>query len=232
MRLLLVEDDVMVASGIKLGLTDAGYAVDWVGSAERALEVTQAETFDIAVVDIGLPQMDGLALTQALRKAGHAMPVLILTARDALQDRVQGLDRGADDYMVKPCELPELLARLRALLRRSQAATSAVLSFGPLELDTAQRRACIRLADASTSPLELGPREWTVMEYLLMQAPKPANKEKLLQALTGWDKTITPNAVEVYISRLRSKLEPYGLVVRSIRGFGYRLELAADHAIG
>ena len=234
MRLLLVEDDVMVASGIKLGLTGAGYAVDWVGSAERALEVTQAETFDIAVVDIGLPYMDGLALTQALRKAGHAMPVLILTARDALQDRVQGLDRGADDYMVKPCELPELLARLRALLRRSQAATSAVLSFGPLELDTAQHRACIRgaHADASDIALELGPREWTVMEYLLLQAPKPANKEKLLQALTGWDKEITPNAVEVYISRLRSKLEPYGLVLRSIRGFGYRLELAADQTAG
>jgi DNA-binding response OmpR family regulator len=230
MRLLLVEDDVMVASGIKLGLTDAGYAVDWVGSAERALEVTQAETFDIAVIDIGLPQMDGLGLTQALRKQGHAMPVLILTARDALQDRVQGLDRGADDYMVKPFELPELLARLRALLRRSQAATSAVLSFGPLELDTAQRRACIRTpgSDPAGSPLELGPREWTVMEYLLLQAPKPANKEKLLQALTGWDKEITPNAVEVYISRLRSKLEPHGLVLRSIRGFGYRLELAAN----
>ena len=230
MRLLLVEDDVMVASGIKLGLTDAGYAVDWVGSAERALEVTLAETFDIAVIDIGLPQMDGLGLTQALRKQGHAMPVLILTARDALQDRVQGLDRGADDYMVKPFELPELLARLRALLRRSQAATSAVLSFGPLELDTAQRRACIRTpgSDPAGSPLELGPREWTVMEYLLLQAPKPANKEKLLQALTGWDKEITPNAVEVYISRLRSKLEPHGLVLRSIRGFGYRLELAAN----
>jgi DNA-binding response OmpR family regulator len=231
MRLLLVEDDVMVASGIKLGLTDAGYAVDWVGSAERALEVTEAETFDVAVIDIGLPHMDGLALTQALRKAGHAMPVLILTARDALQDRVQGLDRGADDYMVKPFELPELLARLRALLRRSQAATSAVLAFGPLELDTAQRRASIRPAGAADSAciaLELGPREWTVMEYLLLQAPKPANKEKLLQALTGWDREITPNAVEVYISRLRSKLEPHGLVLRSIRGFGYRLELAVD----
>ena len=227
MRLLLVEDDVMVASGIKLGLGDAGYAVDWVGSAERALEVTQAETFDIAVVDIGLPRMDGLGLTQALRKAGHAMPVLILTARDALQDRVQGLDRGADDYMVKPFELPELLARLRALLRRSQAATSAVLSFGPLELDTALRRAWFRApgTDGAVSPLELGPREWTVMEYLMLQAPKPANKEKLLQALTGWDKEITPNAVEVYISRLRGKLEPHGLVLRSVRGFGYRLEL-------
>jgi DNA-binding response OmpR family regulator len=224
MRLLLVEDDVMVASGIKLGLSDAGYAVDWVGSAERALEVTQSETFDVAVVDIGLPEMDGLALTQALRKNGHSMPVLILTARDALQDRVQGLDMGADDYMVKPFELPELLARLRALLRRSQAATSATLSFGPLELDTAQRLACIRTA-AGAQPIELGPREWTVMEYLLLQAPKPANKDKLLQALTGWDKEITPNAVEVYISRLRGKLEPHGIALRSIRGFGYRLEL-------
>ena len=125
MRLLLVEDDVMVASGIKLGLTDAGYAVDWVGSGERAEEVLRAETFDAAIIDIGLPAIDGLQLTQALRDQGHTMPVLILTARDALQDRVQGLDMGADDYMIKPFELPEMLARLRALLRRSQAATSA-----------------------------------------------------------------------------------------------------------
>ena len=229
MRLLLVEDDVMVASGIKLGLTGAGYAVDWVGSAERALEVTRCESFDLAVIDIGLPAMDGLALTQALRKEGYSMPVLILTARDALQDRVQGLDMGGDDYMVKPFVLPELLARLRALLRRSQAATSAIVSFGPLELDTALRQACIRPAGGgATQPIELGPREWTVMEYLMLQAPKPANKDKLLQALTGWDKEITPNAVEVYISRLRGKLEPHGLALRSIRGFGYRLELVAS----
>lgn len=226
MRLLLVEDDVMLASGIKLGLMDAGYAVDWVGSAERALEATLRETFDVAVLDIGLPGMNGLELTLRLRKAGHAMPVLILTARDALDDCVRGLDIGADDYMVKPFELPELLARLRALLRRSQAATSAVLSFGPLELNTATRLACIRPGGHA---IEFGPREWTVMEYLLINAPKPANKEKLLQALTGWDKEITPNAVEVYISRLRGKLEPYGIALRSIRGFGYRLEMAADH---
>jgi DNA-binding response OmpR family regulator len=215
-----------VASGIKLGLTDAGYAVDWVGSGERAEDVLQTETFDAAIIDIGLPKMDGLALTQRLRKSGHAMPVLILTARDALQDRVQGLDMGADDYMIKPFELPELLARLRALLRRSQAATSAVLSFGPLALDTANRRATVQVGSEALD-IELGPREWTVMEYLLIHAPKPASKEKLLQALTGWDKEITPNAVEVYISRLRSKLEPHGVTLRSIRGFGYRLELRA-----
>ncbi len=225
MRLLLVEDDVLVASGIKLGLTGAGYAVDWVGSAERALQVTQVESFDVAVIDIGLPLMDGLSLTQALRRSGQVMPVLILTARDALEDRVQGLDVGADDYLVKPYELPELLARLRAILRRSQAATSSVLQFGPLELDTARRVACVRGVNAQPLPLEFGPREWTVMEYLMLQAPKPANKDKLLQALTGWDKEITSNAVEVYISRLRGKLEPHGIALRSIRGFGYRIEL-------
>jgi DNA-binding response OmpR family regulator len=227
MRLLLVEDDLMVASGIKLGLTDAGYAVDWVGSGERAEEVLRTETFDAAIIDIGLPRMDGLDLTRRLRRpdmASAAMPVLILTARDGLNDRVRGLDLGADDYMIKPFELPELLARLRALLRRSQAATSSVLSFGPLELDTATRRAGIRQQEQFT-PIELGPREWTVMEYLLLNAPKPASKDKLLQALTGWDKEITPNAVEVYISRLRGKLEPYGVALRSIRGFGYRLEM-------
>ena len=195
MRLLLVEDDIMVASGIKLGLSDAGYAVDWVGSGERAEEVLQRETFDVAVVDIGLPGMDGLELTRRLRRpdmASRDMPVLILTARDALQDRVQGLDLGADDYMVKPFELPELLARLRALLRRSQAATTAVLGFGPLELDTANRQVGIRpAADAALVPIDLGPREWTVLEYLMIHAPKPASKDKLLQALTGWDKEIT-----------------------------------------
>ncbi len=228
MRLLLVEDDVMVASGIKLGLTNAGYTVDWVGSAERAEQALEGESFDLAIVDIGLPGIDGLELTRRLRTRGLAMPVLILTARDALQDRVQGLDLGADDYMLKPFELPELLARLRALLRRSQAATSAVLAFGPLEMDTALRRVTL-----AGKPMELGPREWTVLEYLLMQAPKPAAKDKLLQALTGWDKEITPNAIEVYVSRLRAKLDPAGVSLRSIRGFGYRLELSAptsDHA--
>lgn len=222
MRLLLVEDDVMVASGIKLGLTNAGYTVDWVGSAERAEQALEGESFDLAIVDIGLPGLDGLALTRRLRACGLALPVLILTARDALHDRVQGLDLGADDYMLKPFELPELLARLRALLRRSQAATSAVLGFGPLEMDTALRRATL-----AGKPMELGPREWTVLEYLLMQAPKPAAKDKLLQALTGWDKEITANAIEVYVSRLRAKLDPAGISLRAIRGFGYRLELSA-----
>jgi DNA-binding response OmpR family regulator len=227
MRLLLVEDDVMVASGVKLGLAGAGYAVDWVGSGERALQVLQSESFDAAIIDLGLPKMDGLELTQAMRKSGFALPILILTARDALEDRVHGLDFGADDYMVKPFELPELLARLRALLRRSQAATSSSVNFGPITLDTAMRQAHAQ-SEQGPQLIELGPREWTVLEYLMLQAPKPAAKEKILAALTGWDKEITANAVEVYISRLRGKLDPYGVALRSIRGFGYRLELAGE----
>lgn len=232
MRLLLVEDDLMVASGMKLGLSDAGYAVDWVSSAERALDVLAQESFDIAILDIGLPGMDGLELLSRMRGKTMpcaGMPVLMLTARDGLHDRVRGLDLGADDYMVKPYELPELLARLRALLRRSQAANSALLSFGPLAVDTAARSAGVWTGGqeglGELQNIDLGPREWTVLEYLLVHAPKPASKDKLLQALTGWDKEITPNAVEVYVSRLRAKLEPYGVALRSIRGFGYRLDL-------
>ena len=217
----------MVASGVKLGLSGAGYAVDWVGSGERALEALQRDSFDAAIIDLGLPKMDGLELTQLMRQAGHAMPILILTARDALEDRVHGLDYGADDYMVKPFELPELLARLRALLRRSQAATSSSVTFGPITLDTAMRQAHAQTPHGPQG-IELGPREWTVLEYLMLQAPKPAAKEKILAALTGWDKEITANAVEVYISRLRGKLEPHGVALRSIRGFGYRLEMATD----
>ena len=227
MRLLLVEDDVMVASGVKLGLAGAGYAVDWVGSGERTLEALERESFDAAIIDLGLPKMDGLELTQLIRKSGKTLPILILTARDALQDRVQGLDFGADDYMLKPFELPELLARLRALLRRSQAATSSSISYGPITLDTAMRQATAQTANGQQA-IELGPREWTVLEYLMMQAPKPAAKEKILAALTGWDKEITANAVEVYVSRLRSKLGSHGIELRSIRGFGYRLELISD----
>ncbi len=229
MRLLLVEDDVMLASGIKLGLCGAGYAVDWVGSGERALHALKENSFDAAVVDLGLPKMDGLELTRLMRSSGYSLPILILTARDALQDRVQGLDFGADDYMLKPFELPELLARLRALLRRSQAATSSSISYGPITLDTAMRQATAQTA-SGLLPIELGPREWTVLEYLMMQAPKPAAKEKILAALTGWDKEITANAVEVYISRLRGKLEAHGVALRSIRGFGYRLELEAANS--
>ncbi len=223
MRLLLVEDDEMLAEGIKQGLTAASYTVDVVHSAESALDAMNSENFDAAIIDIGLPNMNGLELTERVRSNGKTMPVLILTARDELQDRVHGLDAGADDYMIKPFELPELLARLRALLRRSQAATTSILTLGPIELDTATHQ-----VTAHGKPIDIGPREWTVLQYLMLHAPKPVSKDKLLQALTGWEKEITPNAVEVYVSRLRAKLEPYNIILRSIRGFGYRI----DHRAG
>lgn len=220
MRILLVEDDQMLAAGIKQGLATAGsYVVDAVDSAEAALDALTSDTFDAAIIDVGLPGLNGMELTQRMRERNLTIPVLMLTARDALQDRVQGLDAGADDYMVKPFELPELLARLRALLRRSQAATTSVLTLGPISLDTAVHQVL-----ANGEPLDVGPREWTVLHYLMLHAPKPVSKEKLLQSLTGWDKEITLNAVEVYISRLRGKLDPYGIALRSIRGFGYRIE--------
>ena len=220
MRLLLVEDDQMLADGIKQGLTTAGgYVVDAVGSAEAALDALTSDEFDAAIIDVGLPGMDGMALTRRIRERGLNLPVLMLTARDSLQDRVQGLDVGADDYMVKPFELPELLARLRALLRRSQAATTSVLTLGPIALDTAAHQ-----VTADGQPLDMGPREWTVLQYLMLHAPKPVSKEKLLQALTGWDKEITLNAVGVYISRLRAKLDPYGIAFLLFFGFGYRIE--------
>lgn len=219
MRILIAEDDQVLADGLLRSLRGAGYAVDHVATGSEADAALASHEFDLVILDLGLPRLHGLEVLRKLRARGSSMPVLILTAADSVEQRVKGLDLGADDYMVKPFELPELLARLRALLRRSQAATTAVLSFGPLEMDTANRRATV-----AGQTLDLGPREWTVMEYLLINAPKPASKEKLLHALTGWDKEITPNAVEVYVSRLRGKLEPFGLALRSIRGFGYRLE--------
>ena len=222
MRLLLVEDDVMVASGIKLGLTDAGYAVDWVGSGERAEDVLRNESFDAAIIDIGLPGMDGLELTRRLRRPdmpSRSMPVLILTARDALHDRVQGLDLGADDYMVKPFQLPELLARVRALIRRSHSAVSSVLKVGALSIDMARRT-----AEVHGAALDLTGREWEILQQLMLASPNVMAKQKLVESLSEWDNELTLNAVEIYVSRLRNKLQDCGVEIRTIRGIGYRLD--------
>lgn len=229
MRVLLVEDDVDLSRQLKTALSDAGYAVDHAPDGEEAWFLGDTEPYDVVVLDLGLPKIDGVSVLERWRREGKTTPVLILTARAAWSDKVAGFDAGADDYLTKPFHTEELLARLRALLRRSQAANSAVLSFGPLALDTAARSAGVwsggQEGVGEMHTIDLGPREWTVLEYLLIHAPKPASKDKLLQALTGWDKEITPNAVEVYVSRLRAKLEPHGVALRSIRGFGYRLDL-------
>ena len=218
-HLLIVEDDELLRDGLHDLITQAGHQAATAPDGLAAPNQLQASAFDGVVLDLGLPKVDGMTVLRILRGQHPAMPVLILTARDALCDRVQGLDMGADDYMVKPFELPELLARLRALLRRSQAATSAVLCFGSIEMDTAHRTVKV-----GGHLLDVGPREWTVLEYLLLQAPKPAAKDKLLQALTGWDKEITLNAIEVYIHRLRKKIEKGPIRIATVRGLGYCLE--------
>ena len=217
MRLLLVEDDVMVASGIKLGLTDAGYAVDWVGSGERAEDVLRNESFDAAIIDIGLPGMDGLELTRRLRRPdmpSRSMPVLILTARDALHDRVQGLDLGADDYMVKPFELPELLARLRALLRRAAGRSHPVIRHGALEIDPAAHTVL-----QAGVPVELSPREFAVLLVLLESRGRVQSRQQLEARLYNWQDAIESNALEVHIHHLRRKLG--STLIHTMRGVGY-----------
>jgi two-component system response regulator QseB len=220
MRVLIVEDDELVASGLKQGLQQLQYTVDGAASAEEATTLMATELFDIAVVDIGLPRIDGLSFVAKLRASGNTMPVLMLTARDSLDDTVKGLDVGADDYMTKPFRLPELGARMRALLRRSHDKADACIRHGALTLDTRSHTATFNNGQA----LDLTKREWLILEMLLMTSPAAVSKERLLQGLAGWDKEITPNAIEVHISRLRAKLEPIPLSIRTIRGIGYRVD--------
>jgi two-component system, OmpR family, response regulator len=222
MRLLIVEDDAPLASGLQRILEAEGHAVDVTARGEEAVLAASQEKFDLVILDIGLPQMDGFEVLRRLRAGipgGGPMPVLVLTARDAVDDRVRGLDLGADDYMVKPFAMPELTARVRALLRRSQAHGGPRIAHGPLQLDTVARRAYLK-----NEPLELAAREWAVLEVLLARVEKIVSKEAIIQAVAGWGDDLSPNAIEVYVSRLRSKLEPAGIKIRTVRGFGYMLE--------
>ncbi len=222
MRILVVEDDALVADAIQRGLSTAGYAVDRVASAEDAERAFGMSTFDLAVVDIGLPGASGLVLLQHMRRSGSALPVLILTARDALADRVNALDLGADDYLVKPFELPELAARCRALIRRSRSATSAELTIGHLSLDLASHGVVVEGV-----VIDVTPREWAVLECLALNAGRVVAKERLVQTIATWAEEIGANAIEVYVSRLRVKLGP-GVPIRTVRGVGYRLDEIVD----
>lgn len=222
MRVLVVEDDALVADAVIGGLRAAGFAVDRVESAEQADTATHAEHFDLIVLDIGLPGASGLEWLRRMRRrsgGGARTPVLVLTARDGLDDRVDGLNLGADDYMVKPFELRELEARCRALIRRTGAPVDEASRVGDLTLDATRRE--LRHGSAL---IELTPREWSIMEYLMLHSGTVVSKDKLLQAITGWDDTLAPNAIEVYVSRLRGKLEGTTVSIRTIRGIGYRLE--------
>ena len=219
MRILLVEDDTLLANGIREGLEKAGFTTDHVLAAESAESALGLTHYDLAIVDIGLPRMNGLELIRRLRRRGLSLPVLILTARDGLDDRIVGLDLGADDYMVKPFELQELLARLRALIRRSRSATSSELNVGSICLDLARHTAAVNGAS-----LDLTGREWEILQQLMLASPNVVAKQKMAESLSEWDNELTPNAIEIYISRLRGRLHDSGVEIRTIRGIGYRLD--------
>ena len=221
MHVLLVEDDAVLADGINRVLTGHGMAVDVVGSGTQADVTLQRSEADVVVLDIGLPGIDGFEVVRRLRLRGARVPVLLLTARDAVEDRVRGLELGADDYLVKPFASAELVARIRALARRHQASPS-LLTMGKLTLDTAAKRA--RIDDR---PLDLSVREWAVLEYLLQHGTRVVSKQQIIDAILPWGEELTQNAVEVYISRVRNKLLDAGVTIRTIRGFGYMLEPAA-----
>jgi two-component system OmpR family response regulator len=218
-RILIVEDDAPLASGIARILEGEGHAVDVMATGEHAVQGARQETFGLVILDVGLPGIDGFEVLRRLRAAGDRMPVLVLTARDALDDRIRGLDLGADDYMAKPFAMPELAARVRALVRRSQAQIGPKIVHGPLMLDTVARR-----AQLNGDPFDLAAREWAVLEVLLARVEKIVSKEAIIQAVANWGEELTPNAIEVYVSRLRAKLDPAGVNIRTVRGFGYMLE--------
>lgn len=218
MRLLIVEDDAVVADAVSRAMGRHGYCVDRVGSAEHAVVALHAERFDLAIVDIGLPGQDGFHFLRTVRREGRVLPILMLTARDGLSDRVKALDLGADDYLTKPFEVLELLARTRSLIRRANGVAQAQLMLGSLALDLARRE-----ATRAGMPLELTRREWSILECLVLNAGHVVSKERLLSSVAGWSDDITPNAIEVYISRLRAKLGD-AAQIRVIRGLGYRLD--------
>ena len=224
MRFLIVEDDAMLADGLARTLQAAGHAADCVANAEHAALALEHEPFDVVLLDLGLPGMDGFDLLKRLRKRGNTVPVIVISARDALGDRVRGLDLGADDYLVKPFEHAELEARVRALIRRRATPVPPQLSFGRVSLDLAAREAKI-----GDERVELTPREWALMELFLTQPRVALAKERIVQSLSSWDEGVSANAVEVYISRLRAKFESAGLRIRTVRGFGYMLESEDAH---
>jgi two-component system, OmpR family, response regulator len=219
LKILIVEDDATLADGLTRILTESELRVEHVATGEAAEAAFLRERFDLIVLDIGLPGIDGFEVLRRLRKRPEYVPVLVLSARDAIEDRVHGLDMGADDYLPKPFALPELEARVRALLRRGQANKNPQLRNGPLLLDTVARRATL-----NGQSIDLTSREWSVLENLMLRAGQVVSKENLMQALSNWDKELSMNAIEVYMSRLRAKVEAGGVRIRTVRGFGYLLE--------
>ncbi len=225
MRILLVEDDKILADALCRALVQSAYAVDVVGDGEQADNALALDIYDLAILDIGLPGMSGLDVLRRLRTRKSQLPVLMLTAYDTLADRVKGLDLGADDYLAKPFDLPELEARVRALLRRGNTQPTPYLVHGRLRLDTVGRRLY-----CDEAAVELSAREFAVLELLLMREGRVVSKEHMVNHLYGWGDEVGANAIEVYVHRIRKKLEPMGCDIRTVRGMGYLMErMGASH---
>jgi two-component system response regulator PhoP len=222
MRLLLVEDDAALRRGLARQLEADGYRVDQSADGEDGLFQAREYPVDLAIIDLGLPKLGGIKVVQSLRAEGRALPILILTARGGWQDKVVGLEAGADDYLVKPFEYPELAARIKALLRRSLKATSNVLSLGPVAIDFSAQAA--RLHEA---PIELTAFEYRLLEYLVRERARVVTKQELSDYLYPHDEDRDSNVVEVLIGRLRRKLDPDGTLapIETLRGRGYRFTL-------
>ena len=220
MRLLLVEDHHPLADAICRALKQEGYVIDWAKNSGEADSWLRGQDYDAIMLDLGLPDGDGAGLLRRLRAAGKRVPVLVVSAREAVDERVRLLNLGADDYVVKPIALNELEARIRSLIRRSHGIAAPELEVGTLRFDTVGHRALI-----GDRPLELSARELAALEYIAIRARRIVTKEQLLQALYDWQDDINSvNAVEKVISRLRSKLEGSGISIRTVRGLGYSLE--------
>ncbi len=216
MRLLLVEDVAMIGTAAQQGLRQEGHAVDWVRDGREAELAVGNGVYDLVLLDLGLPRKDGLSVLRSMRAHGHKVPVLIITARDAVSDRVAGLDAGADDYLVKPFDLDELAARVRAVLRRRSGRSSAVIHAGDLEIDTAARQVRWKGRDVALSA-----REYALLEALADRPGAFLSRSQLEERLYGWEEEIASNAVEVHVHALRRKLDPS--IIRNVRGMGYSL---------
>ena len=214
MRLLLVEDDRMIGESLRNALRGSGYAVDWVRDGRAADLTLSSERFDLVLLDLGLPQRDGIDVLQALRARGDRTPVIVLTARDSLASRVQGLDAGADDYLVKPFELDELLARMRAVLRRHSGRAEPAIEVGGVTLDPATR-----VVSRDGVPLALSAREYAVLEALMLRPGAILSRAQLEDRLYGWGEELESNAISVYIHQLRRKLGER--FIHTVRGVGY-----------